>query len=104
VFTSYKPSEQQCRGAFIKARNSNGDDGRVHVYGSTDGEMDVQGWTNSHKSGESQFESIFMSRPLGQLINERLLAIINYRVSHGFNWDNAEMYYDGLFLELLDDI
>jgi len=65
------------------------------------GEMDVQGWTNSENLSDGQFESIFISRPLGQLINERLLAIINYRVSHGFNWDNAEIYYDGMFLDLL---
>ncbi|KAI9657990.1 MAG: hypothetical protein M1821_002647 [Bathelium mastoideum] len=39
------------------------------------------------------FRSIFISKPLNQLLNERLLAILKYR-QRGMMWDGAEAYYD----------
>ena len=50
------------------------------------------------------FQNIFISKPLNQLLNERLLRLIGYRYQ-GMMWDDAEAFYgdpkDILFTSLL---
>ncbi|KAL9089640.1 MAG: hypothetical protein Q9165_005672 [Trypethelium subeluteriae] len=41
----------------------------------------------------NSFENIFISKPLNQLLNERLLAILRYRFQ-GMGWEGAEAFYD----------
>ncbi|KAL9070233.1 MAG: hypothetical protein Q9157_005882, partial [Trypethelium eluteriae] len=41
----------------------------------------------------NSFENIFISKPLNQLLNERLLAILRYRFQ-GIGWEGAEAFYD----------
>ena len=38
--------------------------------------------------------SIFISRPLNELLNQRLLHLIKYRVNLGMPWGGAELYYN----------
>ena len=39
-------------------------------------------------------QSIFISRPLNELLNQRLLSILRYRLALGLPWSGAEAYYN----------
>ena len=42
----------------------------------------------------SGLNSIFITRPLNELLNPRLLHLIKYRVNLGMPWSGAELYYN----------
>lgn len=37
---------------------------------------------------------LFISRPLNELLNERLLSLLRYRIGLGISWSGAEAYYN----------
>lgn len=80
--TRYKPTIQQARRAMckqykpeIKGQDQDSEE---------DGEM-----------REDAFESIFISGPLNELMNQRLTILLKCRANTGFSWDGAELFYDG---------
>ncbi len=53
--------------------------------------------SNVEKSGSSKsggLGRLFVGRPLDELMNARLLELINYRISEGFPWGGAEQFYN----------
>lgn len=42
----------------------------------------------------SNLEGLFIGRPLNDLLNSRLGSIIKFRLSCGFSWSAAELFYD----------
>ncbi|KAA8914468.1 hypothetical protein FN846DRAFT_926303 [Sphaerosporella brunnea] len=43
---------------------------------------------------DGDFESIFISGPLNQLLNTHLVPVVKYRMHYGFGWDGAELYFN----------
>lgn len=93
----YKPSLQEAITAFTKVKKFKEDqDGNIHVFKAETGKLDVHGLSDTQADpSASTFEGTFISRPISELLNERLLALSMYRVSYGFGWDGAEMFYEG---------
>ncbi|KAF3942249.1 hypothetical protein ABW19_dt0202397 [Dactylella cylindrospora] len=94
--SKYKPSLQEAIAAFTKVKKFKEDqDGNIHVFKGEGGKLDVHGLSDSQSdSSVTTFEGTFISRPVSELLNERLLALALYRVSYGFGWDGAEMFYE----------
>ncbi|KAK6525574.1 hypothetical protein TWF281_010631 [Arthrobotrys megalospora] len=92
----YKPSLQEAITAFTKVKKFKEDqDGSTHVFKTEGGKLDVHGLSDSQVDPSAPiFEGTFISRPVSELLNERLLALTLYRVSYGFGWDGAEMFYE----------
>ncbi|KAF3159087.1 hypothetical protein TWF225_007690 [Orbilia oligospora] len=106
----YKPSLQEAIAAFTKVKKFKEDqDGNLHVFKSEGGKLDVHGLSDSQVDANSPiFEGTFISRPVSELLNERLLALTLYRVSYGFGWDGSEMFYEDFQgrerSDIIDDI
>ncbi|RVD89941.1 uncharacterized protein DFL_000927 [Arthrobotrys flagrans] len=106
----YKPSLQEAIAAFTKVKKFKEDqDGNPHVFKAEGGKLDVHGLSDSQADSNSPiFEGTFISRPVSELLNERLLALTLYRVSYGFGWDGAEMFYEDFQgrerSDIIDDI
>ncbi|KAF3917438.1 hypothetical protein ABW21_db0207420 [Orbilia brochopaga] len=96
--SSYKPSLQEAITAFTKVKKFKEDqDGNIHVFKGEGGRLDIHGLGDSQSSTSNAaptFEGTFISRPVSELLNERLLAIALYRVNYGFGWDGAELFYE----------
>ncbi|KAK6507399.1 hypothetical protein TWF481_005832 [Arthrobotrys musiformis] len=92
----YKPSLQEAIAAFTKVRKFKEDqDGNTHVFKAEGGKLDIHGLSDSQADPLAPiFEGTFISRPVSELLNERLLALTLYRVAYGFDWDGAEMFYE----------
>ncbi|KAK6336628.1 hypothetical protein TWF718_009424 [Orbilia javanica] len=92
----YKPSLQEAIAAFTKVKKFKEDqDGNTHIFKTESGKLDVHGLSDSQIDPNTPiFEGTFISRPVSELLNERLLALTLYRVSYGFGWDGAEMFYE----------
>ncbi|KAF3935929.1 hypothetical protein ABW20_dc0108831 [Dactylellina cionopaga] len=92
----YKPNLQEAITAFTKVKKFKEDqDGNIHVFKGEGGKLDVHGLSDSQADpSATTFEGTFISRPVSELLNERLLALTLYRVSYGFGWDGAEMFYE----------
>lgn len=86
----YKPTLQQVIAAFTNFQKGgkNGDT----MVGTAEGLESVE------ISGDApaEFEALFMSDSLQELLNEWLLPVIKYRMNLGFSWDGAEQFYSGL--------
>ena len=50
------------------------------------------------------FNQIFISRPLNELLNQRLSHLINYRVNLGMPWGGAELYYNSCQGKQVNDV
>lgn len=87
--TRYKPTLLEAIGAFSKI--SAFDSTQASSNGSKEGD-NGEGVTEeiSHEDG---FRGVFISRPLNELLNSRLIQLVKYRIQHGFGWDGAERYY-----------
>ncbi|KAK6346934.1 hypothetical protein TWF696_007032 [Orbilia brochopaga] len=95
--SSYKPSLQEAIIAFTKVKKFKEDqDGNIHIFKGEGGKLDVHGLSGSQSSTSAPptFEGTFISRPVSELLNERLLALAMYRISYGFGWDGAELFYE----------
>ncbi|KAK6537684.1 hypothetical protein TWF694_011858 [Orbilia ellipsospora] len=92
----YKPSLQEAIAAFTKVKKFKEDqDGNIHIFKGEGGKLDVHGLSDSQVEGSTTtFEGTFISRPVSELLNERILALTMYRLSYGFGWDGAEMFYE----------
>ncbi|EPS45586.1 hypothetical protein H072_422 [Dactylellina haptotyla CBS 200.50] len=92
----YKPSLQEAITAFTKVKKFKEDqDGNIHIFKGEGGKLDVHGLSDSQPNASTTtFEGTFISRPVSELLNERLLALTMYRVSYGFGWGGAEMFYE----------
>ncbi|KAI4169789.1 MAG: hypothetical protein LQ343_005438 [Gyalolechia ehrenbergii] len=54
----------------------------------------LQGCDTTHdKDSDAMLQPCFIGGPLQDLLNDRLLAIINYRSAFGFGWKGAEAWY-----------
>jgi ubiquitin-conjugating enzyme E2 Q len=51
---------------------------------------------------EHKFNPMFLSRSLKDLLNERLFKILRYRLTLGFGWGGAELYYNEHQCKALD--
>lgn len=90
--TKYKPTLIEAIGAFSKISAfdnthplSNGTTSKE--VGGLDGTIEL--------SDDNAFRGVFISRPLNELLNSRLIQLVKYRIHHGFGWDGAERYYIG---------
>ncbi|KAF3918740.1 hypothetical protein AA313_de0210163 [Arthrobotrys entomopaga] len=92
----YKPSLQEAIAAFTKVKKFREDqDGNIHIFKGEGGKLDVHGLSDSQvENSTTTFEGTFISRPVSELLNERILALTMYRLSYGFGWDGAEMFYE----------
>ncbi|KAK6343249.1 hypothetical protein TWF730_010845 [Orbilia blumenaviensis] len=92
----YKPNLQEAIAAFTKVKKFKEDqDGNPHIFKAEGGKLDVHGLSDSQVDPlVPVFEGTFISRPVSELLNERLLALTLYRLSYAFSWDGAEMYYE----------
>ena len=54
------------------------------------------------QSTPKSFQPLFISRPLNELLNDRLLAVIRYRLKMNISWDKAEESYIDLLGRSLD--
>ncbi|KAI4223057.1 MAG: hypothetical protein L6R36_005687 [Xanthoria steineri] len=65
-------------------------------YGSSGGRESSESKDRNETSGTGTskgLQPLFIGSPLQDLMNERLLAMINYRSAMGFGWAGAESYY-----------
>ncbi|KAJ6257092.1 Ubiquitin-conjugating enzyme [Drechslerella dactyloides] len=97
--STYKPSQQEAITAFTKVKKFKEDqDGNIHIFKGEGGRLDVHGLSDSQPNSSTHaattFEGTFISRPVSELLNERLLALVMYRISFGFGWDGAELFYE----------
>ncbi|KAL8994625.1 MAG: hypothetical protein Q9169_005447, partial [Polycauliona sp. 2 TL-2023] len=53
----------------------------------------TNGDETSGKGASKELQPLFIGSPLQDLMNERLLAMINYRSAMGFGWAGAESFY-----------
>lgn len=89
--TRYKPTHHEAMGAFSKISSM----GKTQqVVGVESGELEASA-APVDESNEDGFQGIFISRPLNELLNSRLIQLVKYRVQLGFGWDGAESYYAG---------
>lgn len=86
---NYKPTLQQAIAAFTNVQKE--DPTGETVIGTADG---LETMASEEKTAE--FEALFMSESLQELLNEWLLPVVKYRMNWGFSWDGAELYYSGL--------
>ncbi|KAL8802534.1 MAG: hypothetical protein Q9200_006552, partial [Gallowayella weberi] len=49
--------------------------------------------SNQDKESADRLQPLFIGRPLQDLLNERLMALVNYRSAMGFRWKGAESFY-----------
>lgn len=89
--TRYKPTYLEAMGAFSKISSMGNTE---QVVGGESGELEA-GTTTRGQSDEDGFQGIFVSRPLNELLNSRLIQLVKYRIQLGFGWDGAESYYAG---------
>ncbi|CAG8329945.1 unnamed protein product [Penicillium salamii] len=76
---SYKPSLQQAVEAFQGIR----DHQRKDEHATPDKAMD-----------DSSLRPLFIGKSLNSLLEERLLAIIQLRLQHGYSWTGAELFFN----------
>lgn len=90
--TRYKPTYLEAMGAFSKISSMGNTE---QVVGGEGGELEEAGAATQGQSNEDGFQGIFVSRPLNELLNSRLIQLVRYRIQLGFGWDGAESYYAG---------
>jgi ubiquitin-conjugating enzyme E2 Q len=88
----YKPTVSQAIDAFIPTNTLN--EGQFENRAAAQGEPSKNKGTGS-VSDNGDFEGIFLSGPLNELLNSRLLQLLKYRLKFGFGWDGAELFYSG---------
>lgn len=89
--TRYKPTFLEAIGAFSKISAM---ESTQQFFGAEGGNLEA-GSTTDDKMNEDGFHGVFISRPLNELLNSRLVQLVKYRVQLGFGWDGAESYYLG---------
>ena len=74
---------------------------KVNISQAVDAFNQIKGKTSGEESLEIRHPNtstgllpLFIGRPLNELLNERLIAILKYRLSYGFSWGGAETYYN----------
>lgn len=89
--TRYKPTYLEAMGAFSKISSMGNTE---QMVGGESGELET-GAATQDQSDEDGFQGIFVSRPLNELLNSRLIQLVKYRIQLKFGWDGAESYYAG---------
>lgn len=89
--TRYKPTYLEAMGAFSKISSMGNTE---QVVGRESGELEASVATEG-QTDEDGFQGIFVSRPLNELLNSRLIQLVKYRIQLRFGWDGAESYYAG---------
>lgn len=89
--TRYKPTYLEAMGAFSKISSMGNTE---QVVGGESGELEA-GTATQNQTDEDGFQGIFVSRPLNELLNSRLIQLVKYRIQLSFGWDGAESYYAG---------
>ena len=58
--------------------------------------MKIQEGVNENEPADTGtgLHGLFISRPLNELLNERLLSLLRYRIGLGISWSGAEAYYN----------
>jgi len=51
-----------------------------------------------NKAGDEGFRGIFISRPLNELLNSRLIDLVIQRVEYKLSWDGSERFLAGMYL------
>lgn len=87
--TKYKPTLIEAIGAFSKISAF---DNTYPLSNGTSKEVDGLDGIIELSDGNA-FRGVFISRPLNELLNSRLIQLVKYRIQHGFGWDGAERYY-----------
>lgn len=82
---NYKPTAYEARAAFTQTSMQG-----THVIGGQHGLEPTDGQNARTRS----FEGIFISGPLNELLNTRLVQLLAYRAKFGCGWDGAELYYN----------
>jgi ubiquitin-conjugating enzyme E2 Q len=90
--TKYKPTLIEAIGAFSKISAF---DNAHPLSNGTSKEGDGLDGIIEDMSDDGAFRGVFISRPLNELLNSRLIQLVKYRIQHGFGWDGAERYYIG---------
>jgi ubiquitin-conjugating enzyme E2 Q len=85
----YKPTLQEAINSFSRFSSGAENPGQ-HVIGTTDG---LETELDASRKQEWDFEGIFISGPLNQLLNSTLVPLLKYRLRFGFPWEGAELYY-----------
>lgn len=88
---NYKPTFQEAITAFSKVTATE-DRQEQHPRNTNDGsESDVLKDNIGHGGA---FQGIFISGPINQLLNTALIPLLKCRMTWGFGWDGAELYYN----------
>ncbi len=72
-------------------------DEAIEAFSKTKDKSKNTEYSNGEKSGSPKsggLGRLFIGRPLDELMNGRLLDLVNYRVSEGFPWGGAEQFYN----------
>jgi ubiquitin-conjugating enzyme E2 Q len=54
------------------------------------------GLTESYSAGPSSLETLFIGRPLNDLLRERFAGIAKYRLACGFSWTGSETFFNDI--------
>lgn len=81
------------RVGITESYNLPADDARSVFYRRkrTTEEQGLSAKASNHGQG---FSEMFISRPLDELLNDRLLPFLRYRLAMGFSWDCAEVFFN----------
>lgn len=89
--TRYKPTLKEAITAFSKV--SAAERYALIHNGVRDG-LESEADREKRIKPDGDFEGIFISGPLNQLLNTNLVPLLKYRLHYGFGWDGAELYYN----------
>ncbi|KAI9791218.1 MAG: hypothetical protein M1816_004210 [Peltula sp. TS41687] len=84
VSSRYKPTLQQAVAVFASESSKK----TLHASSSEMGQEAL------NTTSEGKLETIFIGRPLDQLLNDRLVILLKSRHEIGMNWAGAERYYN----------
>ncbi|KAI9714971.1 MAG: hypothetical protein M1812_006284 [Candelaria pacifica] len=88
----YKPTLQEAIDAFSVLKKKKKDQTSTSESGA--GTLETSSGQGEQDTSQHGFHGIFISRPLNDLINDRLFTLLRTRIQMGIGWGGAEEYYN----------